>query len=68
MEFARDMAQQYARASGFPTDLRFQDADGKFHELHAFAANPDAGAHAPFADSSAPVVRGTVLRFRRKDE
>ena len=69
MEFARDMAMQYARASGHATDVRFQDDDGSFHELQAFEAT-DAEGHLPFADASTatPATRGTVLRFRRKDE
>ena len=67
MEFARDMAKQYARASGHGTDVRFQDTDGSFHELQAFeTSDADLHVHVPTADARA--TGGTVLRFRRKDE
>ena len=69
MEFARDMAKQYARASGHGTDVRYQDPDGSFRELQAFEPN-DADGHLPFVDASSglPAARSTVLRFRRKEE
>jgi len=57
VDFANDMAEQYARASGVATSVRFRDEAGEFHELRAYEA----------ALPWLPEPRdATLLPFRRK--
>ena len=62
VEFANDMAEQFARALGQTTSVHFRDEAGEFHELRGFEAPlpwpppPDARA----------AGHGAVLAFVRK--
>ena len=56
MEFASDMAEQYARASGQATCVRYREPGGELHELRSFDA----------ALPWLPAREARVLPFRRK--
>jgi hypothetical protein len=62
VEFAGDMAEQFARASGQPTSVRFQDEGGGFHELRSYEG---VGTWLPGAQDDA-TRQATVVPFRRK--
>lgn len=62
VEFASDMAEQFARASGQSTSVRVQDEGGGFHELRGYETSPPwlPGTH------DAATRQATVVPFRRK--
>jgi hypothetical protein len=62
VEFASDMAEQFARASGQATSVRFQDEGGGFHELRGYEGNV---TWLPGAQEGA-ARQATVVPFRRK--
>jgi hypothetical protein len=62
VEFANDMAEQFARATGQPASVRFQEAGGDFHELRAYEG---AGSWLPGAQEGA-ARQATVVPLRRK--
>jgi hypothetical protein len=61
IEFANDMAEQFARALGQPTRVRLQDDGGGFHDLRGFE-----GAPAWPPPQARAADHGTVLAFARK--
>jgi hypothetical protein len=64
--FASDMAEQYARASGQPTSVRYRDDAGAFHELRAFEATLPWLPPSRQAPETHEVRQATLLPFRRK--
>ena len=60
VDFANDMAEQFARALGLPTRVCFRDEAGEFHELHDFEIPPAWLSPPPHAR------QGTVVPFRPK--
>ena len=60
VDFANDMAEQFALAMGEPTHVCFRDDSGAFHELRGFEG---ALPWPPPPDASHPA---TVLPFVRK--
>jgi hypothetical protein len=45
MDFANDMAAQYARASNTAITVRWQDDGGEFHEMRVHAVDDAAARH-----------------------
>jgi hypothetical protein len=64
--FANDMAEQFARASGEPTSVRFRDDAGQFHELRAYEAALPWLPPAREAPEAPEPHQATLLPFRRK--
>ena len=62
VEFAHDMAEQFARASGQAASVRFQEAGGGFHELRAYEG---AGSW-PHGAQETAAHQATVVPLRRK--
>lgn len=61
VEFARDMAEQFARSSGQATCVRYRDEDGEVHELRSFE-----GALPWLPPPAEAQYQAVLLPFRRK--